>query len=217
MSRVARKPDRQPIGGARAALSRGIVRLADPVLTAVMHHWLLILNGAVLLFVGGALLAPLLMASGASALADSLYQFYSSICHQWAHRSFFLLGPQLVISRAELQALGVDPLTFVGNASLGWKMAFCERDLAIFGGVLLFGLLYAARWRRRFLPPAGYLTFAVLIAPMAFDGVTQLFGFRESTWELRVSTGLLFGLASAWLMYPRFDWALRRGAVREDT
>jgi hypothetical protein len=40
---------------------------------------------------------------------------------------------------------------------------------------------------------------------MALDGVTQLLGWRESTWELRVSSGLLFGLASAWFVYPRIE------------
>jgi uncharacterized membrane protein len=43
---------------------------------------------------------------------------------------------------------------------------------------------------------------------MALDGFTQLFGWRESTWELRVITGLLFGFASGWLVYPRFDLAM---------
>src|ERR1700682_2051648 len=42
---------------------------------------------------------------------------------------------------------------------------------------------------------------------MAIDGFTQLFGWRESTWELRVVTGLLFGLASGWLVLPRLDAA----------
>ena len=40
---------------------------------------------------------------------------------------------------------------------------------------------------------------------LALDGFTQLFGWRESSWELRVATGLLFGLASAWLVLPRLD------------
>jgi uncharacterized membrane protein len=83
-------------------------------------------------------------------------------------------------------------------------MAFCERDLAIYLGLVLVGLIYA-RWRA--LQPCGYLLYGVLILPMAIDGFTQLFGWRESTWELRVLTGLLFGLASAWLVLPRVDAA----------
>ena len=96
----------------------------------------------------------------------------------------------------------VDPFGFVGNPTLGWKMAFCERDLAIYVGLLVVGLLYA---RNRDLKPSGFGLYGALILPMAVDGFTQLFGWRESTWELRVVTGLLFGLASAWLVLPRLD------------
>jgi len=44
-----------------------------------------------------------------------------------------------------------------------------------------------------------------MILPMALDGFSQLLSWRESTWELRVATGLLFGAASGWLLYPRFE------------
>jgi uncharacterized membrane protein len=83
-------------------------------------------------------------------------------------------------------------------------MAFCERDLAIYLGLLLVGLVYV---RRRGLRPMGFVAYGVVILPMAVDGFTQLFGWRESTWQLRVVTGLLFGLASAWLVLPRLDSA----------
>ncbi|MBV9358613.1 MAG: DUF2085 domain-containing protein, partial [Chloroflexi bacterium] len=147
-------------------------------------------------------------AAGLNAPAGALYELYHALCHQWAFRSFFLLGAQAVYPQAELDGLGVDPFRFIGNAQLGWKMAFCERDLAIFASLLLFGLLYATRWRAAGLRPAGYLMYAALIAPMALDGFTQLFGWRESTWELRLVTGVLFGLASGWLFYPRAEAAL---------
>ena len=45
---------------------------------------------------------------------------------------------------------------------------------------------------------------------MAIDGFTQLFGWRESTPELRTLTGALFGLASVWLIYPRIDAMFER-------
>ncbi len=83
-------------------------------------------------------------------------------------------------------------------------MAFCERDLAIYIALLAAGVYYA---RRRDLQPAGFVVYGILILPMALDGFTQLFGWRESTWELRVVTGVLFGLASGWLVLPRLDAA----------
>ena len=198
------------VSGPRAAIDRRVTGIADPVLTALGRHWLLGANALVLLFVVGPVVAPLLLAAGLDGAAAELYAFFKPLCHQWAFRSFFILGPQMTYSREVLAGLGVDPFTFVGNAALGWKMAFCERNLAIVVGLLAFGLLYAARWRAARLRPASYLVYAVLIAPMALDGLTQLVGWRESTWELRVATGLLFGLASGWLLYPRLA-AVPRG------
>ena len=172
------------------------------VFDRAVRHWLWILNLALGLFLGGALAAPVLAALGWRSAADGLYAVYHFTCHQWAFRSFFLFGQQAVYSQQHLAELGTDPFRFVGDQGLGWKMAFCERDLAIYVGLLLVGLIYA---RRRDMRPSGFVLYGVLILPMALDGFTQLFGWRESTWELRVATGLLFGLASGWLVLPRLD------------
>jgi uncharacterized membrane protein len=172
--------------------------------SSALRDWLLWLNLACGLFVGGALAAPLLSVLGWSSAADALYAAYHFTCHQWAFRSFFLFGPQLVYTQQQLVELGVDPFGFVGSQSMGWKVAFCERDLAIYAGLLLVGVLYT---RRRDLQPPSLPLYSLLIVPIALDGFTQLFGWRESTWELRVITGLLFGLASAWLVLPRLEAA----------
>jgi uncharacterized membrane protein len=185
------------------AVSLGLDRL--------VRHWLAVLNVALAAFLAGALAAPALAALGWAAAADALYAAYHLTCHQWAFRSFFLFGPRSVYSQTDLMTQGVDPFRFSGDQALGWKMAFCERDLAIYAGLLAVGLLYA---RRRRLRPASFVLYSVLIAPMALDGFTQLFGWRESTWELRTATGLLFGLASAWLVLPRLDDAFSRPSGR---
>ena len=176
--------------------------MALAVANRALRHWLLGLNLALGLFLAGALAAPVFAQLGWTSLAQPIYAAYHFTCHQWAFRSFFLFGQQPVYGEQQLADLGLDPFTVIGNPSLGWKMAFCERDLAIYIGLLLVGLLYA---RRRDLRPSGFLVYGVLILPMALDGFTQLFGWRESSWELRVVTGLLFGLASAWLVLPRLD------------
>jgi len=170
----------------------------------VVRHWLAVLNLALGVFLAGALAAPMLAAVGWHAAADGLYAAYHLTCHQWAFRSFFLFGPQAVYSQQQLTDMGNDPFRVVGGQGMGWKMAFCERDLAIYVGLVVVGLLYA---RRRDVRPCGFGVYGVLILPMALDGFTQLFGWRESTWELRVATGLLFGVASAWLVLPRIDEA----------
>ena len=194
----------------RVRLDGWVVRVADPLLTGIGRHWLLLVNGLVILFLLLGLAVPFLRAAGLDGPADALYGLYGGVCHQWAYRSFFVLGPQAVYPRSGLEAAGLDPHGFVGNAALGWKLAYCERDLAIFVGLLVFGVLYAARWRPLGLRPAGYLVYGLLSLPIAADGLSQLGGGRESTWELRLATGLLFGLASAWLLYPRFHASLTR-------
>ena len=55
---------------------------------------------------------------------------------------------------------------FIGSPELGYKVAFCERDVAIYLAVLLAGLAYG-RFRDR-LPSLGHaLATALLILPMA--------------------------------------------------
>jgi uncharacterized membrane protein len=41
-----------------------------------------------------------------------------------------------------------------------------------------------------------------MMLPLAYDGFTQLFGLRQSTWEIRLLTGALFGLGAAWFAFP---------------
>jgi uncharacterized membrane protein len=168
-------------------------------------HWLLGLNVVVGVFVAGALLAPAVAMSGAQSAADALYAAYHLTCHQWAFRSFFLFGDQATYSIEQLQRMGVDPFAFVGQTGTGWKMAICERDIAIYVSALVAGVVFAAR---RGASPLSMKVYALLILPMALDGFSQLIGWRESTWQLRVLTGVLFGAASVWMLYPRFDAAL---------
>ena len=47
----------------------------------------------------------------------------------------------------------------------------------------------------------------LLWLPMAIDGFTQLFGLRESNWELRVVTGGLFALSLVWVAFPYLERA----------
>ena len=100
---------------------------------------------------------------------------------------------------------------FQGSPELGYKVAFCARNVAIYAAVLAGGLAYARR--RESVRGISFPAYLALIAPMALDGLTQLTGWRESTWELRTATGALFGLANVWLLYPRIDATLRARAV----
>jgi len=192
------------------------------------RHWLAILNTIVFLYVGLPFLAPILMKAGADGPARLIYTVYSPVCHQLAFRSWFLFGEQAAYPRTLAgtsltsygEATGLDEndlaaaRALVGDGRLGFKVALCERDVAIYGGILLGGLIFArVRGRVRPLPLWAWLVFGVL--PMAIDGGTQLisgipiapagWAVRESTPLLRTATGLLFGLLNVWLAYPYLE------------
>ena len=70
---------------------------------------------------------------------------------------------------------------FVGNPILGYKVAFCERDVAIYGSLLLFGLVYGATGRRLRAFP-WYLWVLIGILPIAVDGFSQLPSLLDVQW-----------------------------------
>lgn len=202
---------------AAAAQPQVTGRLRDFIISldrAIFHfvkHWLLIFNLLLGLYVGLPVLAPALMASGAEGPARLIYTIYKPMCHQLPWRTFFLFGERFYYTEAYLVSqVGEEPLAtlwtakdFVGTSQLGYKMALCERDVAIYGAMLLGGVLFGLARKR--LKPLPWLVFALFVAPMAIDGGIQLVGLYESTPLLRVLTGGLFGFGTIWLAYPYFE------------
>jgi uncharacterized membrane protein len=194
-------------------------------------HYLAFFNILVFIYLGIPFLAPIFMKAGAPAPAAVIYRAYSFVCHQFAFRSEFLFGPQIFYPRAEAmvpglityqQATGLDGYdlltarAFVGNSQMGYKVALCERDVAIYGGILIFGILYAAL-RRKIKPLHWILWILIGIVPIGLDGFSQLISqppisiipLRESTPLLRIITGLLFGITTAWFGYPYVEESMR--------
>lgn len=196
----------QPVTGR----TRDFVILADKVIFQFAKHWLALANTFWGLYAILPVLAPLLMIAGWTLPARIIYTIYRPACHQRPERSYFLGGQDFVYSPEELVAGGVDLDPFVrdiGNEAIGWKMAFCERDLAIYGAIFLGGLAYGlVRLLRRRQGPGTWRMplwiFALFLVPMGVDGVLQLFGFYESTWLLRTITGVIFGLGAVLFAYP---------------
>jgi len=169
-------------------------------------HWLALANAAVAVFAGLPILAPAMLAAGWSQPALLIYSVYRTTCHQWPGRSYFLFGPQLAYSMDDLERYGLGTAhDFMGNAALGFKVAYCERNFAIYTTLLVAGLVYALLRGR--IGPLPWQGLAALLLPIALDGLTQLTGARESDWLLRTLTGVLAGVAGAWLVYPRVDRA----------
>jgi uncharacterized membrane protein len=189
-------------------------RTANGIVIWVARHWLAIFNTAWALYVLLPFLAPVLMQAGMPAAAQVIYTIYSVLCHQIPTHSYFLFGPELAPQAPELidggMAASNDLLqvrVFIGSPEVGWKVALCQRDVAIYAAVFFTGLLYGlVRHRLRPLPFKIYVLFLI---PIAVDGLSQLVGLRESNWWLRTLTGALFGFASVWLAYPYVEEAMQ--------
>jgi uncharacterized membrane protein len=201
------------------------VLLVDKLVLALAEHWLLLVNLVIAVYAGLPFLAPTLMALGYTRPAEMIYAIYKPLCHQLPYRSFFLFGPRLTYPYKTLQELlgpeklATDSLarSFIGNPALGYKMAYCQRDTAMYSSMLLAGMTFGlVRRRLKPLPVALYL---ILLAPWAVDGFAQLLGVYESTWQLRTITGSLFGVATVWFAYPHLEAgfeAIRRPGSKKD-
>lgn len=196
------------------------------VVLGFARHWLAIFNLLIFLYAGLPFVAPTLMKAGAVTPAKWIYTIYSPMCHQLGFRSWYLFGEQAAYptedARTKLipfgEATGLsehDYLAarrFVGDERLGYKVALCERDVAIYGGILLAGLAFIGL-RKRLKPLPIGLWILLGIVPIALDGGLQmvtsldlpLLSFLpqwESTPLLRTITGGLFGVMNVWLAYP---------------
>lgn len=199
-----------------------LVVAADRFIFWLSRRWLGVFNTLAFLYVGLPFLAPTLMHLGAERAASFIYTIYRPLCHQLPQRSWFLFGPQIAYRLPELMALAGDEVTgafsnsFVGNEAVGYKVAICQRDVAIYGAILLFGVLYGLlrrRWDVRPLPWWAYILLGLV--PMGLDGGYQLLSYllplifpglslepHETTPLMRLVTGTLFGWATVWLAYP---------------
>ena len=201
------------------------------------RHYLLALNIFIFTYVGLPVLAPVLMKTGMILPGRIIYKIYSPLCHQFGFRSFYLFGDQFYYPLEEARIPGVitfeettgirdvsDPTSvsriqarqFIGDEKHGYKMALCERDIAIYSGLLLFGIVFALTGRRLKslhwslwiligLGPIGLDGFSQLFSQFEWSFLTQFLPYRESTPLLRVLTGGLFGFLTAWFAYPNIE------------
>jgi len=157
-----------------------------------VRHWLAILIALVALFTVPIVVVPFLESTDIPVLqqiSDVVFHLYGGpVCHQIPERSLFIFG---------------------------YSMTVCSRCFAIYAAFLAGCILFA--FVRTKLKPWSIIYFILLCVPMAIDGTTQLFGIAipralgsgwqlvwmvESTNEMRVITGAIFGLASALYVLP---------------
>jgi uncharacterized membrane protein len=135
-----------------------------------------------------------------------VYFIYNFFCHQLPERSWFLFGSSFSYSQAQIAAAWGRPLSaisnelvrrqFIGTPELGWKVAWSDRMIAMYGSIFLFGLLYALlRQRNIQFKGISWWLFFLLILPMAVDGTTHLINdalrldFRQTNEWAAVLTG----------------------------
>jgi uncharacterized membrane protein len=196
-------------------------------------YYVWVITGIVAVFIGFPLLAPVLMETNHKTSAHAIYSVYSLFCHQLSYRSYFLYGEQPYYPR-ELagipniktyeEATGKSATDisfaqkFTGNSDLGYKVAICERDLAIYGSLILAGILFQVTGKKwKSIPWYFWMILAIL--PIGLDGGSQLFSLggnwpgwlpiRESTPLLRTITGALFGLVTGWYVFPIMEENMR--------
>jgi uncharacterized membrane protein len=204
---------------------RSVVLGLDRAIAGFSRRWLASINTFFFLYVGLPFLAPVLMAAGLRGPGEAIYTLYRPMCHQLAYRSWFFFGEKPYYLAPEFQArTGIDPYSnqgrfqakyFAGDEVMGYKVAFCERDVAIYAGILAGGLIYGVLGKRA--PRIHWLAYLIVgLGPIGLDGFSQLFSqppynlippfsglpFRESTPLLRTLTGGLFGLMGAWFAFP---------------
>ncbi|MEW6651715.1 MAG: DUF2085 domain-containing protein [Chloroflexota bacterium] len=216
------------------------VSAADRISLWLSHRYMLLINLLLFLYVGLPFLAPVLAKNELNTPARVILTIYSPLCHQLTYRSWFLFGMQTFYPRDLAQVSGVatyeqlfnadptdlnaarrftgkEPIGY-GAGQIGYKVALCQRDVAIYGALLLFGLIFSATGRKiKALPWYFWIAFGLL--PIGLDGFSQLPGLltflpewmliRESNPILRTVTGGLFGVMTAWYLFPMIEESMR--------
>jgi uncharacterized membrane protein len=144
--------------------------------------------------------APVLMNIGLSGAGQALYFFYSFFCHQLPERSLFLFGQKTMYSLNEIQAAwqsSIDPFVlrkFLGNETMGWKIAWSDRMISFYTSVWLFALILLPF--RQKVKPIPWWGFVLFLFPIVVDGGTHMLsdlagigqGFRDSNQWLAALT-----------------------------
>lgn len=145
----------------------------------LLAHWATVITSVLGLLVFIAMSIPFLSYFGLDVVAKPLFFALHYVCAQVPSHSFYLYGHQF---------------------------GLCARNLSIYASMFLGCLAFVLSKKR--LPGIPWWIWVLMMLPMALDGTTQLFGLRESTWELRVLTGTLFGLGNVWFVLPYIQKAL---------
>ncbi|MBN2002633.1 MAG: DUF2085 domain-containing protein [Anaerolineae bacterium] len=203
-----------------ASQQRRVIRLNRAVLW-LSYHWLALFNLIVGLYMTGAILPPIFMKMGYNRAAQIGYAFYDVACHQYPFRSWFLFGQKFTYPLEEPPTIIEMNASshFVGNETVGYKVALCQRDMAIYGIISLAGVWYGVQRKRHTVAPLPiWLYFIFGIMPIMLDGgiqwLSEVLKMYFPAWlaypfetipAMRVLTGALFGAGIVAATYPIID------------
>ncbi len=158
---------------------RGFERFAYRAGEFLTDHWANIITWGLGLLVFTAIAIPFLSFFGLEDLSKQLFYSLHYVCAQIPSHSFYIFGHQL---------------------------GLCERNFSIYTSMFLGSLIFVLSKKR--LPGIPWWVWILMMLPIAWDGITQMFGWRESTWILRVITGTLFGVGNIWFALPLMQKSL---------
>ena len=139
----------------------------------LIQHWATMITCALGILVFAALSVPFLSYLGLDGMYKQIFFALHMVCAQIPSHSFYIFGHQL---------------------------GMCARNFSIYASMFVGSLIFVLSKKR--IPGIPWWLWILMILPIAIDGTTQMIGLRESTWELRVLTGTLFGLGNVWFALP---------------
>jgi len=157
----------------RQTLDRYMNNTGRFVSNLLIHHWATMITWMLGILVFAALSVPFLSYFGLDGISKQIFFALHMVCAQIPSHSFYIFGHQL---------------------------GMCARNFSIYASMFIGSLIFVLSKKR--IPGIPWWIWVLMILPLALDGTTQMFGWRESTWELRVLTGTLFGLGNVWFALP---------------
>ncbi len=158
----------------------GLHKLGNLVNDFLVEYWAHIIMIVLGSLVLIALAIPFLSYFGLDSMAKPLFFALHYVCAQIPSHSFYLFGHQL---------------------------GLCARNFSIYASMFLGSLFFVLTKKR--MPGIPWWIWVLMLLPIAWDGLTQMIGWRESTWVLRVITGSLFGLGNVWFALPLMHKSLQ--------
>ncbi len=186
----------------------------------------------IFLYLFFAFLSPVLMKYGNYDLGIRIQKIYEQFCHQRVERSLFLFSDRSLInsySSNELEnyeGISKEDYSYLphwlqdillrnhdghglwGNSELGYKVAICIRDIALYGSFLVTSIIlhliyYIFRYSKRI----SFKTLLIMLSPILIDVLIQIFidifslipdthWFYDS-WIRRILTGCIAGSSIA--------------------